>query len=419
MASAVFTGNIFDEIETQIDCSFQAYHVQQNKWSDVRTSELKQFSIDLADTDWLTNSNTSSNSSEAVIIAFWQDGADISGLKSRFSLVKINLTGKDAYVLDVQLIPKTDPTCAWDLTSLSTINHTVTANPHSSDVYQWDFRGNTFKHDDFYYTNMFDSVGQLSYEYDWLNGFVSSNIFSYTNIGDYNVTMKTTNAYGLTSECQKPLHIKYNSPSGILSVDNASPILNDIINVSFDVTDIDDRVTKIEHYVDGVFITDTLNLNSVYNHLLDINHTYSLKSLIYWNDGFNDLIIEVTKGVALTNVPPTVNLEITNSLNTYTLISNAFDYEGLLSQVLFRINIDSKSILEETPLVNDWVILDTKYVAASPWNQDVVFYKGGKFKIECYAVDDKGAISLIDTEIIDIEVSSDICNDQTVYFDWE
>lgn len=425
MASATFTGNIVDENEDAIECSYQAYHVQQNKWSDVRSSESQQYSFDLSDADFLSNDNTATNNSETVVIAFWQEGADRTGLKDRFSLVTIYLDGSSVYAVDVQLIPKLAPTSNWAIPTSTTVGTNIAASPSASDVYQWDYNGFTFKHDDYHYTAMFDSVGQLTYECDWDDeeGYVTTPSVTYSAVGDYNPTLKATDAYDLSSTTSKTIRVYYNQPTVTFSQDIADPVLNDSLTISVTVDDPDSTVTNIKHYFDEELQVESTNLSERYTVTLSENKTYSYYTEVYWNDGFADQVLTVSGSVELTNQPPTAQLTYSNTNNVYTFISNAVDPEGLLDRVEYRIYVDGNTILEESPSTYEWSLIGSRIVTEADWNQVVTFYRGGQYKVECIAYDTDGLASTVESVVIDVYVDATVTvvenTAQTTYFDWE
>ena len=418
MASATFTGNVYDEDGTQIDCKFKAYHYEQDKWSDVRDTEVQQYSIDLADSDWLTNDNSSVNNNEVVLLSFWVGGTTMDGLKDRFVTVKIQLDGSSVYTVDVELRPKTAPYSKATVVSSSTVGNGVVVSDSSGDEYQWDYNGVIHRHSAYYYTSLFSSVGisTIENDFDVDDGYTTDSSYTYQTIGDYTIRHKVTNQYELSSIASYVLRVYYNKPFGYYSYDKSSYILHDDANIVLNMYDIDNRVSSIKEYfdsslaidttdIDGVDYIVTLSEDKVYNHYCDIN----------WNDGFDDNTETVIGRIVLTNVAPTVNVTYSKTgISTYTVDSGAYDHENQLVEVQYKVYVEANSILTENPTSDDWRLIGESIVSST--SKSIVFYKSGKFKVSCAAYDEDGAVS--DEGFVVIEASG-IGVRQSTYFDWE
>lgn len=409
MASATFTGNVFNDLNTNINCYFQAYHVQQNAWSDVRTTEYNQYSIDLADSDWLTNSNGASNNGENVLICLWIDdqnppnnpsGTSRSGIKELMSIHRVDLNGSNVYNFDVQLIPKQQPTCTWSIPSTATINNVINSTHNSTDVYDWQFGGRTFYHDDVYFGEpMFDSVGISLHEYDWENGYTTDDFYTYSVIGDYSPVHKTTNQYQLSSECTELIRLKYNQPTGYFTYSDNNPILGDDVLITHNITDPDSRITNVKYFLNNQLVDENTLLDYAYNHIVDEIWSYDLRMEIYWNDGWEDQMHSFTDTLTLDNVIPTVDISINtdiNDVNTKIFVSNAFDFEDRMSHVEFEVFVAPEYIFEETPTDITWSSLDSKTITDAPYDATIKFYKGGQFKMTAVAYDLDGGVSILD-----------------------
>jgi hypothetical protein len=420
-----FVGYIVDENENPVQCYHQAYHVETGNWSDVRQTGIDgYYSRDHEDTDWDGN-GVPMPSGDRVIVCFWENGPTRSGLKNRFSLHLITADGSPVYNTDVQVIPKTAPTCTWSVQSTGTINNNINSSQSSSDVYQWVWDGKTFKHDDYYFgQTIFDSVGGLTHVYDWDDGsgYVSSNSNSYSNIGDYSVKHKTINQYGLESICTKDIRLKYNQPSGYFTYSDNTPNLGDTLTVYNNITDNDTTITELRHYFDGILKDTNTVLNYSYQHYLDVVKDYSVQTQVYWNDGWEQQSFNINDTVEISNIAPTVDISINNSDNVYTFVSGADDFEDRLQQVQFKIYISPEYIFEETPQSVTWSLLDTHNVYSEDWNSTATFYKGGQFKITVQAWDQDGGVSTIDEQEFSVTISGGSGIDLpggNQFFDWE
>lgn len=418
-----FVGYTFDENDALVQCYHQAFHYNTGKWSDIRQTGIDgYYSRDHEDTDWMGVGSVI-NIGDTILLCFWENGVDRTGLKNRFSIHRVVADGSSVYNIDAQLRPKTAPTCTWNLSTTGTINNNVTSTQSSSDVYQWTWNSKTFLHDNYYYgQTIFNSVGGITHLYDWNegNGFVasSSNIFTVT--GDYTPVHKVTNQYGLFSECQKSLRIGYNQPFGNYTYNPTTQNLYDFVTIQLNGTDTDNRITNLEHYFDGIIEDTNVNFDYFYDEVLNENKIYNHFVTVYWNDGFDNVNFNINGSIELDNVAPTVNLIVTNVGNVYIFTSNADDLEERLDYVEFKIYISPEHILEETPLTNTWSLLDTKTVSVSDWNSGATFYKGGHFRITSQAFDLDGGNSSIEEEIIDVQIGDTSgVGRQVTYFDWE
>jgi len=263
---------------------------------------------------------------------------------------------------------------------------------------------------------IFDKVGIqfINYNYDDTD-FTQNSSHTYTEIGDYTIKQKVTNYYGLSKTCSTVVRVKYNTPSSFLIKSIESPILNNNINIQLLNNDIDNRITATYMYMDS----DLKTTSTTFNHLLDVFKEYESSATIHWNDGFEDHTYEVQRNIVLDNIPPETDLKYEWNLNNYTFISNAYDFEDLLEEVEFKLYIDSNSILEETPEEPNWSYIDNRIVEAEDWNQDLTFYKGGKFKMECTAFDGVHHSAPTSVEFSVDGASADTTTNFQQYIEWE
>jgi len=429
--NVTFTCNtIYDETSNKIDCNYQAYHHRSGTWNTVKQSQFNQYSFNAGDGDFLTQTGELLVGDE-ITITFWQDSTNVdrTGLKTRFCSFNLIHDGSNTYIIDPQLKPKIAPTCGFSLTSNSTINTTVSAISGAYDSYSWVFSSVTFYHEYSYNSIvLFDSVGIKTTQYDFQNGYNSTNTYAYSVINDYTVYQKVTNYYGLSSICNTSIHITYNPPSMTFShVPNSSttPILGDTVDITGTVQDIDNTVSTTANYIDTVLtytsITDIYTFSSV----LSINHTYAIYSDITWYDGFLTQHVITNYSISLYNVPPTIDLIVSNIGAIYSFNGNPFDHEDELDYVKYSLAVDSNAILEANPTTHAWTTL-SEYISTAPltnsntfdYTATATFYKDGVFRIQGIAYDKQGKSSIIQEQIFTVNLALLTPSTQTSYFDW-
>lgn len=417
MASIVC--DVYDKSGIAMDCKYQGFHYETGNWSAVLNTENQQISFDNEDANWDGN-GVAVPSGDVLLIVAWVDGNTRQESHSQFSLLKITSTGESLYTPDVQLMDCKAPTMSLSVPN-GTINHTIAASITSSALYQWDFNGSTFYHKNSYYGQyIFDQVSISTTEYDFGDGWVSSNQHTFTVIGDKTVNGRITSNCGLTTEDTKSIEIRYNTPNGTFEETPVPLKLDDTATVELTVTDPDSRVTLIEHYLEDSSKGDSTELVSNYTHLISENKSYPYYSDVFWNDGYNDVKFRLNGVLSLENQAPTIDLVVEGEEPSFTLVSNAEDFEGELDRVIFRIYIDGNKIVEDGSTVEAWSLVSTKTVYSGDWNQAVTFYSSGSFKITCQAYDTPGKSSSIEEAFIAVgTAASGTTGTETYYIEWE
>lgn len=422
---SAFVGFIVDENGDPIQCYHQAYHYETGNWSDIRqTGADGYYSRDHEDTDWDGN-GTPLPTGDNVVVCFWDVGADRSGAKGAYSIIRVVSTSSAVYNNNVQVLPSQPPTCSLSCPN-TTINTVVSASTASSDLYQWTFNNITHYHKDTYFgQTIFDHVGIATVEYDFNDGdgYSATNSHTYTVPDDKTIDVLVTNNYGQTATDTITIQVRYNRPTLTFSEDPTSPIFGDTVNVSYVITDPDAQVTNVESYFDGVFKLSDPALTNAYDHLLDTVKPYPYYTDVVWNDFYNIITDRYNDQVILQNIPPEVNLNVVPTGNTYSFNSNATDFEDRLDRVEFVIYISPEYIFEETPAEVTWSQLDTYTITEAPWAASATFYKGGQFKITAQAYDQDGGISTLGESIFGVAItdtgpSADILGGNQ-FFDWE
>jgi hypothetical protein len=393
--------NIVDENNNPINCKYQAYFPDYGVWNNVRTSEFFQYNCNAGDGDALTQTGTLLDG-DYVILAFWDGQETRSGLQDRMAYYIIQHDGvTNTYVIDVQLKPKTAPSCGWSLTTSATINRTVTAYTTASDNYQWDYNGKTMYHRERYGQEViFDSIGDLIETYDFGagDGYSATNTYSYSTIGDYIVHHKVINEYSLESVCDKNIRLKYNTPIAGLSFnpdgygtgDEVS--VGDSVSINANITDEDSRITNIEHSFiiknrnnNSTIIRDTLysentNLNYSYAmNILELHDTFG-NQVIHWNDGWEDQTVYYNRELPITNILPEVSISKTDlsaKEKRFTQISN--DADGTVVAWSWKIYL-------LMPFSGEWVEVYQTSNDGSDIN--IQFNEAGRYKAEITVTDD-------------------------------
>ena len=384
---SLFTGNVVNESGAPIDCSFQFYFYDIDKISNIRSTELTQFNIDSDDED-VSNQTTAFSAGSIGILYLYTE--------TECAVVRITSDGSDSYVFNVQLRACQAPSVTL-IPSNSTIGSEVTVNSTSSDEYQWIYEGTTHYHKNSWYGKTWCDIGIVLTEYDFGEGYSTSNKYTYTITGDQTVSVRVTNRCGLTAIDSDIVEIRYNAPYVDLSNAPTSVIVGQDTTITIDTTDIDSRVTSQVWYMDDV-ITDTTihSFNEVGTHIF--------KVVTYWNDGYSDLSFEDTLVLSMTNQPPTIDMEVTEVDGKYNFISNAVDPEDSLSHVEVVVYVDSNTILMAEPIDTRWSKIDTSDV---PLDAQLEFYMPGKYKVTMQAFDTAGLSSTIAEYEVVIDIAAD------------
>ena len=202
----------------------------------------------------------------------------------------------------------------------------------------------------------------------------------------------------------------------------------DNIEININITDVDNTILinylnkgGIKHALDGneIYIGD----EKTYTYTLLIeNQLYGYQTIVYWNDGFDNQILEYTGKIQLQNQKPTIDpiIEyINNTKNNLKIVPNAFDPENDLNYVKYDIFIRKETIFEqENETEYTWVYLNTLESNILDYGVFIDFYKSGNFKINIQAWDNSGLSSDVKELFIDIECKTGGKDTCSGYFDW-
>lgn len=415
-----FTCNVIkDENENDINCYYQGYHVRTGTWNDVRFSDYNQYSCNLGDGDWLTQTGEVFTG-DTVILVFWNSNeGNRSGLKDRLCTISLTLTEDSTYVNDVQLRPKTAPQCGFTFNdNTPTINNEISAIPSTNDNFTYTYNGILHYH----YRELsneliFDSIGNINLKYDWDEGnsWEDFTSYTYTTIGDYNVSQRATNSYSLSKICTQALRIKYNPPIPGLYFDYISPIhTTEDVTINSQIQDDDNRITSIKHklivrdrdnndLLQDIEIDENSDKTYSYLRTIQLLQKHDFGHIIYWNDGFQAQTINYTKNLPIENWCP----EVTVIKEDTTAMDKIFK--------------QTSSDLDGSIVAWDWKIFfippfsSGEYVEVHSYNAinandwSVGFTVGGSYKVQIEVQDDYGCKTLDFTEF---EIAAD-CPDTT------
>ena len=375
--SSSFVCNVYDKDEAETNAKYTGYHHETGETSNEHNTEDAQISFDNGDADWDGNGTPFPEDDVALIHTYTDD---------QCSVVRIVSTGADSYSPDIQIKDCQPPTTKV-LVNDGTVNKDVPADNHSSDEYQWDFNGITHYHKYSWYGQVLcENVGIATVEYDFDDGdgYAEDDVHQYTDIGDYNVSVKVTNKCGLEATDTKTIRIKYNQPVVTLSNDPEKPKVNEDITVSIDINDPDNTITDDKRYIDDTETTDTTFSWSEVN-----DHVY--KVTLTWNDGYEDQTFDSELLIKMENQPPTLNMEAVENEDDgsgeWTIKSGAEDPEDDLDHVDYWVYIDSDGILDPDDSAIEWVLINSGSVDL---DLDLDIHINGDYKVVMQAVDGEG-----------------------------
>lgn len=341
----------------------------------------------------------------------------------RFGVFAIRHDGATAdYTINVQIKPKLKPDINWALPETGTINRVIDAVNNSDDESAWSFEGTMFYHRKSYYgRTIFPKVGLLNSTYNWnddnddVPGYEDEDDHSFTHIGIYNVQLKVRNAWGLTSDDDKDIKIKYNVPIGALTFDpdgvNTKVHTTESSTGTASITDEDSRITKIEHnwvirnrdnntLIERTLVEENTTLDFAYTKTIDVLQKHYGEQKIYWNDGWEDQELLYTKELPITNWLPLVNFDyifVNDSRIKFT--PKCSDLDGTVDRYKWQLQAlipfkDGEYSVAKTDIFDDDREVSIDFTAA------------GHYKMVLYATDDFGGTASIAKEF-DVTLTGD------------
>lgn len=245
LTNITFAGNIYNASGSQYVGSEVRYQLYFHKvsgesspstWSSTRLSEYGQYNINLGDGDILTPDG-SSNTGDAVIIAFWTPTTSLKtdGDLEEWGFIETTLTSGSYYISDVQLKGPIVPTCDFTVTNSSFINEDVVATDVGShNKHSWVYGSTTVYQEPSRYNQpifyVMNTLQPSSYSISWDDGTFDNNLnpastytHQYTSPGNYNITTYVTNISGLSASQLFLWSVYYSTPVIGFSMDVSSP----------------------------------------------------------------------------------------------------------------------------------------------------------------------------------------------------
>ena len=395
-----YQGDIYDSDENMIDCYFQAFSTNISKWSDIRQSESGQYNVNFGDGDLNTQSG-SVRSGDALVVVFWSGGETRNDEHDIFSTIVFVYDGNDNTIQNVQLLGPHNPDCSFTLTSDANIGNTVYATSRASTTYQWTFENKIhYQRKEWYGQTVLGFLDIATDNFDFGDGYSTESTHVYDSAGTYDVYHLVESTYtGFNSTCQLQTKIHYRGPTGELTLSNDNPFLNDTITVFSDTSDIDSRITKIEHFFDTEFIDTNTILDYQYDKNLDVFGSHSVSQKIYWNDYYDDRILVVSKDFSMQNKPPNVSLSISQDdtqLELYTADAAATDDDGYIANICWKLYYKAGTTGFPDPFFKCSEPIEKEYSEIysecneNKTSQAMVFAIPGEYKLSVTVYDDYG-----------------------------
>ena len=418
MINVTITGNVYEE-DTLTNCYYDVYYVRHNILVANLQTELNQFNFNIGDSLHLTQ-NGDLKENDIILIRFNKSN-NIFNYRDKFCSTAIIYNNESLIIRNIQLKNLSLPNCNFNLEN-ELINKEIYLNVNRSLDNSWIFEGNTMYQREFLYSyNIFPNlkIQNAQIQYNFNGTWVSTNNFIFDSIGNKSILYKIDFGFDIL-ECQKNINIVYNQPIVNYNIPNDLKI-NEEIPININISDIDNTIKNIKHYLNNVLIYEGTDLNYNYNITLEgINYNYTTE--VYWNDGSEDKILIETGNFKVQNQKPETNPEIeyiNSSKNNIKILPNATDPEDDLSFVRYKIYIRKETIFEKTNEIDyTWVYLDTLESNILDMSAYIDFYKSGNFKIEVQAFDNGGLISDVKELYVDIECKTSGKDECSGYFDW-
>ena len=410
-----FQGNVFDENGTEINCKYMAFSDNISKWGDARDTEFNQYNVNFGDGDLNTQAGSVSIG-DVILVLFWRDAATKDEQLTDFAMVRFIYDSTDSVVQNIQLKPPHAPSCSFGLVSNGLVGENITATSYATSITQWNFESIThYQRKDWYGQTIFGFLDIARDEFNFNSGYSSIGSNTYNSHGDYLVLHQVENTYSLLSECQKEIRIKYRSPVGGLYFLQELPLTGDNIDIVAAIQDIDSRITAISHIFDSEVLYANTNLLHEYSVDLIEYGEYYAEQTIFWNDGFDDNILNYSKQLVMGNRPPDVSVIASSNPDTDGLFrahTSVTDADGTIANICWKLFYEGESeglphpyfrCVEPESLSYNEIYT---FCDVNRSSMDLLFAIPGKYKIEVTATDDLGANGVGFTEFI----VTDVCD---------
>jgi len=305
-------------------------------WNNVRITESSSYwNLNLGDADFLGQEGVALENAKIVIVFWTGNTSDRNSLcigSSRlieWGATEVTLTSSDVYTLDIQVKNNILPKLVWSFNNNGLVDASYVAINNSYDVHNWDFNGTSMHH---YRTRYGENIQLINTivesVYDWDDGTVdvlpgtTNGSHSWDTAGNYTVTIKVIDECSEYTIDTEIIQVKFNAPiPNILcyqAVANDILTPNTLVSFKYSGTDPDNRITKIDWVIEdqGNFgntptSIDGADKDDVAYHTKGKGTSWcgnpatpgaftnpgdhTIRIVIYWNDGFNDLTITYTE----------------------------------------------------------------------------------------------------------------------------
>ena len=377
MADLTFAGFAYDKDNVLVPAGtkYQGLFIKVNSdstptaYSSVRTiGSDSYYSIDLGDGDWL-GTEARWGAGDIVILMYWLPSslARTSDSLEQFANRRYTIHLGDNGAVDpqnVRLLANLDPTADFTLPTIGYVDTPVNVTNTSSDTpHPTPTVGGTqavTMYQEYRYSgnSVFPVSRVIQSDWDWqfvpnpgtdLESNNSTNLtHTWSNVGDYLVQLIATDASlptGGTDTVVKPIRIVYRPPVPDFVFAPYPVGVNVDITFTETITDIDNRVgtntafpgVSYKWYVDNndgsgfVYQAGFDNIDLIRDFTTNGQKWARLE--VYWNDGFDNHISQVTKPLFISNTPPIADFDIdgeTKCSIDYTFTSDSRDPDGTI-----------------------------------------------------------------------------------------
>lgn len=327
-------GTIYDSNNNPVNAKYQVYYYSLNtgvsKWSNIRDTELNDYNINFLDPDLSSNDNTLgilNKGNEFALIAVWKDTPTRSETPEEFAYIVHELTGSEVIIQNIKLGIPSPIQCNFEVPSQITLSETIIATSSVTNESTYEaFSCIHYLYKKYRNEVVFPFLGSYLTEFDFGQGYSTSNIFTPESTGDVIVKSRVQDYFGNISECQKSTKVllgifqdfTFNSPIRLgdtLYVENTSGTPGSIYYMINGTRYDGENVQYIPLEYELISITQYL--------------TYF--------DGYSYITSELTKTIQMENIPPEIDLEVSNSESVYTFKHNGTDVDGYIQKVKYEI----------------------------------------------------------------------------------